>query len=130
MFEHMTRDGHKMFIAAMDDEHLMNTIRLFAGPCIEATKNVDGLETIQSRRAEALYGKKILSPANYRRILHRTCVKLSPYIMEAVLRGLDVRQILVDVFGRNSLDREALDLGVIKTLDYDDDDDDDDDDLQ
>lgn len=103
---HTTREGQTMPIAAMDDEHLINTINFFAKAGISATENITQ-EIKQSRRSKALYGDRQLNDNQYKEIITRTVLKLGPYVIEATIRGLDIRETLIKLMGRNAKDDEA-----------------------
>lgn len=74
---HRDREGNQQFIAAMDDNHLMNTI-LFHLKQVPITKKVDEAQL-------ALFGVKPPKP----KMVRKTVTILYPYIVEMWFRNLD-----------------------------------------
>jgi hypothetical protein len=122
---HMTKEGNIMPIAAMEDEHLQNTIKLICRPMIELQQNLARPTEGLSARARALYGDTVkVSAEKFEEVYSLWCEKISPYIMEAAMRGLlgpTVRPVdnpqgvtvnpttkaLQEAMGRHGMDTEA-----------------------
>lgn len=98
---HTTRDGEKMLIAQMTDQHLSNTISLLCRDIAQAaavlnqgyqvdpvTQALSGINT-ESVRAAA------------EETVRQTHAVLSPYVFEAALRGLRIQHGLQSAYGRS-----------------------------
>lgn len=106
---HMTRDGKPTWISAMDDDHLINTIRFFCRPLKEISGKLDDKVPERSTRAQHMYGTpEKVNPKQYQKAVVGTQCRIAPYVIEAVIRGLPaVRDILTEAFGRTGIDTEA-----------------------
>jgi hypothetical protein len=112
---HRTREGRVIPIAGMDDEHLMNTIRLFLGGLQELTERLGSKpEREPTAREKALYGDgEEVTPQVYQAAVEAAYERLGPLVLEAALRGLDVRPMLVKAFGRDDRDVFARPLPIM-----------------
>jgi hypothetical protein len=103
MYEvHTTRDGDQMLIGQMEDSHLFHTIKLHAANIQKAqaalmNSNSMGLMT------------EILSGADPKQIREQATEsikmshsRLTPYVCEAALRGMNISPILQQAYGRTS----------------------------
>lgn len=107
---HTTGTGSRIHISAMTDDHLMNTISLFCNTMAAMTDALNRDEQLRSRRAKALYGDNRVSDQDYRNAISTFEKKTGPYILEAVVRGLDmkpIREAVVAAVGRSTRDEEA-----------------------
>lgn len=109
--KHKDRDGGWHFVAGMDDEHLMNTLKVFAKPAAEVVKAL-GVDTSQmSARGAALYGvvQQVMDPEESQKKLSRAIVKCGPYLWELVLRGKgeECAALIREVMQREGADPEA-----------------------
>jgi hypothetical protein len=100
MFEiHKTNNGSQMLICQMDDEHLFNTIKLFAHNLKQARVLLENPQItngimkaiIGNTQADAVYQAE--------KAIKFSDEKLRPYIVAACYRGLDVKDILVGAYG-------------------------------
>ena len=108
MFIHTTRDGDEVPISGMTDSHLVNTIITFTHKAREQTTEMSCAPQVRSPRAKALYGERGgITPSGYRSTMKRVYEQAGPYVMEAVVRGIDVRSIVCEAVGRSALDEEA-----------------------
>lgn len=103
---HYTADGGSILIAAMDDQHLLNTIALFCRKMENVRSAVDQQGTA-SAFERALYGFDTVSAEDAASMIRQGIETVAPYVFEAALRGLDVRADLQAAIGR------AGQLGVI-----------------
>lgn len=86
--EHRTKDGIVIEIAAMDDDHLLNTIYMFCKKIIPLTKRISEEPQARDRRQRARYGTTTLSLNSYAEIMEEFEEAIAPYIMEAALRNI------------------------------------------
>lgn len=111
---HTTNDGRKVPLSGMSDTHIINTIRCFSAQAATATEEIEQA-TLRSRRAKALYGTEDkFAGRSYPQLIERLYDLVGPYVLEAVARGLDVREIIVKALGRDAIDAEAPKLPPIK----------------
>jgi len=93
-------------IAEMEDNHLLNTIKFFLRRIKElsAILDSDGNILQMTRSQAALTGAKIaqdhFDPEVIQDRLQEGVEKLHPYVLEAVLRGMEIKELLQDAFGR------------------------------
>lgn len=106
---HMTQDGRPTWISAMEDTHLINTIRFFCRGVKELTARLDDTVPERSTRARHMYGEpEKIDSKQYQKVVVGTQAKIAPYVIEAVIRALpEVRDILTEAFGRQAKDPEA-----------------------
>lgn len=101
---HKTREGHVMLIAAMEDSHLINFLRMLfskVGEVKAAMALID--ESASTRFANRLYGLKPISPEDGADAIRELLEKAQPYLVEAYLRGLDEPRVLL----QQAMDRRA-----------------------
>lgn len=85
MFEmHRDANGNELPIAAMDDQHLTNTVKM---RCRSISQFLASCATITDPAQAALYGIKARSPEAAGEEARKVAVKLYPYLSEALLRG-------------------------------------------
>ena len=103
---HRTRDGQHIPVAAMDDNHLINTIRLFFNKISEikaAMAALDTAPTASTRFTSRLYNVKTINPEDAADAFRDAIEAATPYLLEAYLRGLkEPQQWLQDAFGRTT----------------------------
>lgn len=115
---HNSNDGPIM-ICQMDDSHLTNTIRLFCRRITQvraaAQAPPDGDDY-----SRALYSIRKMDAETAGEINRLALTKLYPYLAEALLRGLDVREHLVEAVGRDKglNDQTALLTHKIENIDF------------
>ena len=100
--KHHTREGHKMLVAEMTDDHLQNLVKL----------KIAQLGKLQSQMAQApamsefqarLYGVEAVDVEAAARESRSIIKSLYPYLAELYLRGLtDLVEPLRKVIGRDS----------------------------
>jgi hypothetical protein len=101
-----------MYVCAMDDTHLINTINLILRPLIAATELINrdlNAPLEKSRRAKYLYGDRpsTMPVESYRTMYRATVERLAPYLFEAITRKLDIADSIQKATGRTSVDLEA-----------------------
>lgn len=107
--KHRDRDGNVVNIAGMSDDHLKRTISLFSNTMTSATEGMLQNPQELSPRAKALYGGtcSLMTPDEYRKMVRGYYNRIGPYVLEAALRGLDVKDVLCKALGRIGRDPEA-----------------------
>lgn len=106
--KHYTRGGETMFISQMEDEHLRNTIEIFLRE-IEKCIGLLDFKVGLSRFKSALYkvdSEEIADRAEER--LQKVVNKSYPYLSEALLRGMDFKDRLQEVFQRKGAEEKFL----------------------
>lgn len=97
---HLTRDGQTVYIAAMENSHLYNFLRMSFGK-IGEIKNAaysDPKAVIRAR----LVGQATISAEDAARAIDEIMDRIAPYLIEAHLRGLkDVQGWLRETFERS-----------------------------
>lgn len=100
---HRDANGNELPIAAMDDRHLVNTVKM---KCRTITQILSSCATITDPAQAALYGIKARSPEAAGEDARKVCVKLYPYLSEALLRGgqaaAECAEAIRLAIGRNS----------------------------
>ncbi len=113
MFDsHRDANGNEIPIAAMDDTHLINTVKL---RCRQITQALASCATISDPAQAALYGIKARSPEEAGSEARKIAVKLYPYLSEALLRG-GVPQAECAAAIRNALGRSGAFAVTIPAL--------------
>jgi len=100
---HVTRDGERMLIAEMDDEHLLNTLKAFARAAKKLHGMLGGKQTSDPYLC-SLYGVERIDPEVAAMKIRQAIVKMYPYLAEAWFRRLvddDLRDMLAEVLGRD-----------------------------
>ena len=98
---HVTKDGRKMLIAEMDDNHLENTIKYVLRQIAMAKALLDG-NIKQSKFDNAIYGKyKQFDEEDLSDLLRNRTQIIQFYLGEAMLRGMSFTNELQEVFERN-----------------------------
>ena len=97
---HETRDGKKMPIASMQDDHLVNMCNIFfqrAFTLKNASKNQD------DRFSARLYGVRVVNSEDAADLINEILDIAAPYFLEAYLRGLeDPRVMLETIYDRKT----------------------------
>lgn len=103
---HVTKDGDRMFISEMDDNHLQNMIKL-ALKGIEEIKAGLRNEVVEDKFKTALYGEgEGFDEDELTDMLERLTTNIYPYLAEIALRGINMSAELQKVFereGRNQV---------------------------
>lgn len=97
---HNTRDGQQLFISMMEDDHLKNTITLYLGKLKGYKELLDAKINISPIKM-AMYGidtQNMVSQAKTK--IKSCCTRLYPYLAEAMLRGIDYKTQLQEIFER------------------------------
>ncbi len=121
---HTTKEKEKMFVSQMEDAHLRATINLYLNR-IRTLKDALSMKVTVSPFKSALYGidmndlseqakEKISDSANL----------LYPYLAEAMLRGMDFKVELQEIFERTGAEAKFFIDDGFRSLGYDNDDDD------
>lgn len=118
---HKAANGQLTYIAEMDDEHLTNTILLLLNNFKIATAALSAGD--DSNLNSVLFERRTLSKDKAKRLIKNMYESLPAYVMEANIRGMDVREDLQNAFGR---DRKLGDVPMFllpaeSDYDYDDD---------
>jgi len=103
----------------MDDSHLENTIRMFLRKINDAKTMLDRSVKIDSF-SSALYR---ISPEEVSNQARQSIVNMTeflyPYLAEAMLRGIDFKEELQKVYGRDSKDDQTIQGSTLKEIDCD-----------
>jgi hypothetical protein len=99
---HRDAQGAEILIAAMDDTHLMNTVRL---RCRQIKTALNSSATITDPTQAALYGIKAKSAEEAGEAARKVVTKTYPYLADALLRGGEVAAVCASEI-RNALGRE------------------------
>jgi len=103
LYFHVNGEGQRMAIAEMTDAHLLNLLNLSFRKMEALRLQSDKALAAQSGMSEFhrnLYGVKRIDPAEAAEAVSAALLKLSPYIVEAALRGLDISAKLAAALGR------------------------------
>ena len=106
MYEiHRTVEGREMLVAEMDNDHLLNTIRRICRKIGEAIQIINLDEDIKPDKVIAQLqprysAESLLTKAKIE--LEEMDEKLPFYVVEAVLRGLDISSILQKAYQREA----------------------------
>lgn len=105
---HTTREGKTMMICEMEDTHLVNCIKWLLKRLNEVRNYRSDLNAVD----KILYKVPDASPQQVANITRQVADAIQPYVLEATLRGLNVKPYLQDAFGRQSgvnIDRPTFD---------------------
>ena len=95
---HITKEGKRVLIAQMDDEHLTNFIALVLRQVLAAQAAKQDDLTDYHR---ALYDLPTVDDKAVAQLTREALQRLYPYLAEAFLRGLKApRKLLIEVLGR------------------------------
>lgn len=99
---HRTREGTRMLVSQMTDDHLVNTITLICNQITEARAQLDANIGITAFKA-AIYriNPKTISE-QAKQALPGLIRSLYPYVTEATLRGLSITPLLQQTFDRKT----------------------------
>ena len=100
---HTTREGAKLLIAQMSDQHLRNYVNLcFTG--IRRAKEICQTGKDASEYERALYDLPKIDDYEAGEAVREAIRSIYPYLAEAFLRDMrDVQADLIDVMGRSTL---------------------------
>ncbi len=100
---HTDKEGNRMLIAEMNDKHLVNTIN-FQIRRLKSLRNASTIGDKVSKFDQVLYGIDDLDEGRAAHHFKDQLVCLSPYIIEAYVRGLDESAIaLGEALGRDKM---------------------------
>lgn len=99
---HVTKEGDKLLIVEMADDHLISTINLFCKQVKQYREALDNPKEFK-KSEEYLYGKDKIGENEAGNRLVSLTDKLSVYVFEASIRGLDVAKMLQEAYGRKEL---------------------------
>lgn len=102
--KHKTRDGKTLLICQMDNDHLANTIKFFSRE-LRATRDMlnSTMSSSLNKADMAMFRRELdISEEDLIYKQEELLDKLSPYIMEAYVRGLQVDEF------PNALNREQF----------------------
>ena len=85
-YYHKTKKGDSMSISQMSDTHLTNTIKLYCRNLLKARLDADLNKTVELVNA------------------------LPFYVIEATLRGINIKNSLIEAFGRSSQGVSTIEL--------------------
>ncbi len=114
---HVTRDGNRIPIALMTDDHLYNTIMYLLRQLEEAKDVINGkklLENIDDFTRSISLEERYYDEDYYKERAKEITEMLANYILEATIRGMDFREQLQKAFGRdkglNSTERKWIEI--------------------
>lgn len=97
-FTHTTANGETKLIAEMDSEHLKNTIKLILKKYKEAANSIGSAGGITlEMQLLGIYA----DPDEIKKHLQYLLSVLPPYVLEAMLRGIDLSKEIQDAIGRS-----------------------------
>jgi len=96
---HTTANGETMLICEMEDDHLMNTIKMVSKRFLEYKKHQTETSG-QSEYERHLYNRSSVSPKDLADKTKEIADLLAPYILEGVLRGYQLYPLVQETFGR------------------------------
>ena len=102
---HTTQDGTKMLIAEMETDHLFRTLDSYCRKlkvCREVLENPNGFSgDVMIQALQPGYSPEACRERAQDLIvdLHE---KVQPYILEAVIRGMNINEIVQDAYGRKA----------------------------
>ncbi len=120
---HITKDGKKMLISQMENNHLLNTIKFYLNKIESAKKYLESKINMNNFKS-ALYGinnEQVSKKA--KESIPIITNKLLPYIFEAALRGVDITELLQNVYERKEKENQ-FDINFSNTqyIEYNEDD--------
>lgn len=117
---HKDKEGKKYLIAEMENEHLVNTIKVIANNIKDLCSLVDsgvGALSLSKSQMVTTGVKKIIDKVDDRAVtarLESTIQHIGPYIMEAVIRGLDVSKYIQEALGRSAKINPVYNINLLK----------------
>jgi len=107
---HTTKDGSKLFISEMENSHLENTIRLMLAKVDEAKRMLYN-KSSENKFKSALYSIPEVKDRDLKEFILKYTTMLAPYIMEAMLRGINFTpelQLAYERVGKDTISRGQL----------------------
>lgn len=111
MFKHTSNQGITVLVAEMEDDHLMNTINVFCSKIKAARIRLDSNIEI-SNSSKHLYDTDKIDERAIGKSFKTLTEKVSKYVFEASVRGLDVSKKLQDAYGRKGSLAEKISIDV------------------
>lgn len=99
--KHKTKEGVTMLIAEMGDEHLLSTIAIFCNNIGTFREILDNPKELK-KSEKILYGSDNMSEGEAGSKLLSLTDKLTSYVFEAAIRGLNVSGMLQKAYGRKA----------------------------
>ncbi len=97
---HETKNGQIIMIAKMEDSHLKNTVKLHIKTIKDAKELLSGSTEIKIQ--QALYDQASLNiEKKLLQSISKSRESLPVYLMECMIRGIDFKEELRDIFDRN-----------------------------
>ena len=105
---HVTKEGKRMLIAEMDDDHLLNTIHLFVKAMNEVYLASRG---VSNKYQSKLYGVEVLDPEQAAIMINDFLSQAAPYFFEAFFRSstlvrMEKHETIINLM-RSFLEREG-----------------------
>lgn len=97
--KHKTKEGVTMLIAEMEDVHLIATINIFCNNINTFREVLDNPKELK-KSEKVLYGSDTMSEGEAGGKLLSLTDKLTSYVFEAAIRGLDISSMLQIAYGR------------------------------
>lgn len=112
MKTHRTKEGEYMLIASMTDQHLLNTITAMG-------KAIKTLMVIKPKNLldRALYSREDISEEDRLEKIREIDGNLGHYVLEASIRGMDLKELLQKIYGRQNAipeDQILIDVATSK----------------
>lgn len=99
--KHKTKEGITMLIAEMGDEHLLSTINIFCNNINTFREVLDNPKELK-KSEKILYGSDTMSEGEAGSKLLSLTDKLTSYVFEAAVRGLNISNMLQIAYGRKT----------------------------
>ena len=109
--KHKTKEGVTMLIVEMGDEHLLSTIAIFCNNINTFRELLDNPKEMK-KSERVLYGSEAMSEGEAGNKLLSLTDKLTSYVFEAAIRGLNISDMLQRAYGRKTV------VNVLPKLDF------------
>lgn len=100
--KHKTKEGVTILIAEMGDEHLLSTIAIFCNNINTFREILDNPKEMK-KSEKVLYGSEAMSDGEAANRLLSLTDKLTSYVFEAAIRGLNISDMLQKAYGRKTV---------------------------
>jgi len=101
--QHVTKDGDRLLIAEMEDEHLLNTIKVFTRQAKKLNAAAHAKQASDPYLC-SLYGVRNIDPETAAQGVRMAIIKMYPYLAEAWFRRLnddELHDMLAEILGRD-----------------------------
>lgn len=103
---HVTKDGRKILIASMENDHLINTIKLYCNNIKSSLNFIDNYSNLKESEKLLYFSKRDIdeeSIENAKSTIQANINNLSSYVFEACIRNLNISEYLQDAFNRKDI---------------------------